>query len=102
MPPMPVAAPSTGMTWLGWLWLSWAMTMPQRRPSCSPKSMMPGVLHRPEDDVAAASVGRCSLRCGRLLLYEQCSLHMVSKRVSSVSVGVATEQLGHAPRLVRR
>ena len=28
MPPMPVAAPSTGMTWLGWLWLSWAKMMP--------------------------------------------------------------------------
>ncbi len=28
MPPIPVAAPSLGTTWLGWLWLSWAKTMP--------------------------------------------------------------------------
>ena len=26
MPPMPVAAPSLGRIWLGWLWLSWEMT----------------------------------------------------------------------------
>ncbi len=67
MPPMPVAAPSTGMTWLGWLWLSWAMMTPQRTPSTVPKSTMPASSTGPTMTLLPV-VGRNSLSVGRLLL----------------------------------
>ena len=67
MPPMPVAAPSTGMTWLGWLWDSWARMIPYRVPWNSPKSTMPASSTGPTTTLLPV-VGRLAFRCGRLLL----------------------------------
>src|SRR3989344_3868257 len=77
-PPTPVAAPSYGTTWLGWLWLSWLMTSPYLSPSTVARYRMPESSEGPRMTVGP-SVGRYFFRIERLLLYELCSLHCVLK-----------------------
>ena len=52
MPPIPVAAPSTGMTCDGWLWLSWATARPSTHTVDLGEVDDPGVLARAQHHVA--------------------------------------------------
>src|SRR5271165_183596 len=85
IPPTPVAAPSNGTTCDGWLWLSCATTTPYSTPSTVPARKTPASSPTPTS-TSALTVG--SLRSsGRLLLYEQCSLHWMANACASARVG---------------
>ena len=85
MPPTPVAAPWYGSTALGWLCDSILKATASPSPIRWTPAFSPGPATTSSPPVGSVA------RSGRLLLYEQCSLHMTLNIASSRSFGDPAE-----------
>ena len=97
IPPTPVAAPWYGSTALGWLWLSILNATARPSPIEMTPAFSPGPRRRPRPPVGQRPEQRL-----RLLLYEQCSLHMTLNIASSRSLGSRAEPVADGDELLVR